>query len=125
MADQNTAAVQLPPAGVDFNALHDALADGATPEEARNAGVIAETVAISADEAAARAAQSIAEAPTLGKLDKAALIELAGEKCVTHARNAEGVVIPFADATNAQMREAIEASRAGTPILPDAETDVA
>jgi hypothetical protein len=123
MADQTTARVQLPPAGVDFNKLHDALADGKSPEDARDAALIESTVALSADEAAQRSAESIAEAPSLAKIDKTALIDAGELESVTHARNAEGVVIPFAEATNAQMRQAIEAMRAGSPILPDVDPD--
>lgn len=107
----------LPPASVDFNALHDALAAGATPEEACEAAVIAETVPISADEAAARAAASVIEAPKLAGLTKSELLAIGEAEAVTLALDKDGFGIPFADASNPRMIEAIEAKRRGE-LLP-------
>jgi hypothetical protein len=113
------AAVPLPPASVDFNALNDALAAGQDPGKARNDAIVSETLALSADEAQARAAESVAEAPSLAGMVKPDLLDVGDREFVHFARDREGNVIPFADASNARMVEAIEAKRAGAPILPE------
>ena len=120
MAEDTSAAVTQLPASYDFNALHDALAGGAGADEAHETAVIADTVAISADEAASRAIESAAELPSLKGADKAALLAAGEAEGVAYALNAKGEVIPFGEATNPQMAEAIEAKRRGEPILPAA-----
>lgn len=114
-----TAAVQLPPASVDFNALHDALKRGASHAEALDAAVIKDTVALTGAEAEARAAESAAEAPSLHGKSADDLADIATVEQVLHALDRDGNVVAFAEAGSiARQRDAIEAKRAGTPILP-------
>jgi hypothetical protein len=113
MADHTEAAPQLPPASVDFNALHDACVAGASHDEARESAVIEGTVALSADEAATRATASIADAPTLSGKNKAQLLEIAEAEGVTSARDADDNEIAIGEATNPQIIAAIEAKRSG------------
>lgn len=120
MTKHTASAPQLPPASIDFNALNDALRAGEPAEKALDTSVIEGTLALSADEAAVRAVQSAAEAPTLSGKTKAELAPIAKAEVVTHARDKDGNVIAFADATQPQMVEAIEAKRAGQPIIPAA-----
>lgn len=118
-----TAAIQLPPASVDFNALHDALKAGKSHDEARAAAVVEETVALTGDEAAARAAESVAEAPSLHGRSADELADIATLEQVLHAHDRDGNVVAFADAGSiARQREAIEAKRTGTPVLPPEPT---
>lgn len=119
MAEVQKSAVQLPPASIDFNAFHDALAEGRSGPEALGSAIVESTLALSADEAAARAVRSQAELPNPARLNKTELLAAGEAEGVLHARNAEGVVVPFAEATNDEMRAALEAKRAGSPILPD------
>jgi hypothetical protein len=125
MTEATAVAPLLPPASVDFNALHEACLAGATHEEALDRAIFPETVAMSADEAAARAAESVAAAPTLAGLNKAQLSDIATVEGVTFARDKDGTVIAFADATNDQMRDAIEAKRAGEPVEARTTSDAA
>lgn len=120
-----TAAVQLPPASVDFKALNDALAAGQAPDAAREAAVIPETLALSADEAQAAAAESVAAAPVLTSLSKPDLVDVATAESVLEAKDASGNRIAFADGTRAQMIEAIEGRRAGIDIFAPADVDPA
>lgn len=53
MAKNTEAAPLLPPASVDFNALHDACVAGKEPDAARDAAVIGETLGDPVDAAAA------------------------------------------------------------------------
>jgi hypothetical protein len=125
MADHTETVPQLPPASVDFNALNDACRDGLDHAKILDAALIADTVALSADEAATRAAESVAAAPSVAGLNKVDLLEIGENETVAYARDRDGNVIPFADATNDQMREAIEAKRAGQPIEASTTSDVA
>jgi len=121
-----TAPLHLPPASVDFNALHDALKGGASHAEALDAAVIAETVALTGAEAEARAAESAAVAPSLHGKGAEELAGIATIEQVLHALDRDGKVVPFAEAGSiARQREAIEAKRAGTPILPPTPGDAA
>lgn len=106
-----------PPASIDFNALNDALAAGQSPEDAVAAAIFPETLALSADEAAAQAAESVAEAPKLAGLNKAELLAIGEKESVTDALDKDGFLIPFADASNPRMIEAIEAKRTDS-LLP-------
>lgn len=128
MPDATPTAPQLPPASVDFNALDEACRNGLSHAEALDAAVVKETVALSADEARQQAAASVAEAPTLGGLNKAQLLEIAAadREDVAYALDDGGNVIAFGDARNDQMRSAIEAKRRGEPVAPvDPVTDPA
>jgi hypothetical protein len=119
------AAASTPPASIDFNKLNDALAAGHSPEDAVAAAIFPETLVVSADEAAARAAESVAEVPKLAGLNKAELLAIGEKEVVTDALDKDGFIIPFAEASNPRMVEAIEAKRAGALLprkLRDGET---
>ncbi|MEA3044575.1 MAG: hypothetical protein QOH47_2413 [Sphingomonadales bacterium] len=124
MAEVHADAVPLPPASIDFNALNDALAAGHAADKARNAAIVEGTLALSADEAQARAAESAAALPSLVGLNKDALVAASAAENVQWAQDSDGNAVPFAEASNARMREAIEAMRDGTPIAsPDAPAE--
>lgn len=80
MANHTEVAPQLPPASVDFNALHDACRAGASQEEAIDASVFAETLAAPAPgtEPAPPADHGEDETNGLTKADLKALLDARG-----------------------------------------------